>query len=118
MAELRLELFKKVVSPLLRLTDPSEYRSYKETLTFEGGYAFATATEFTVRKSDGTVFRSSLSHYESDPLFETYLGHFENGKPFRLVMASGVLAQLDPNPTIAIAGLSKTAWAVHYSVKP
>lgn len=118
MPELRLEFSKKVASPTLMITNPSEYKSYKEALTFEGGYAFATATDFTVRKRDGTVFKCALSHYESDPLFETYLGHFESGKPFRLVFASGVLAKLDPNPTIAIAGLSKTAWAVHYFVKP
>lgn len=118
MAYLRLELYKKVTSPDLETSDPNEYKSYKEVLSLDGGRSFATATELTIQKKDGSVFRSALEHYESDFLTETYLGHFENGTPFRFVFASKNNPFASLNPMVSFAGLSKTSWAVHFYVKP
>ena len=66
MPALRLEMHKKVISPLYKITHPEEYKMYEEVLSFEGGYAFASEDELAIRKSDGTFFRTDLRHYESD----------------------------------------------------
>lgn len=118
MAKLRLELYQKTASPALMITNPSEYKSYKEALSFDGCYAFASATDLTVWKNDGTIFRTPISHYESDFITETYLGHFESGKAFRFLFASdsNPMAQIDPMVTFASA--STSGWAVHYRVRP
>ena len=117
MAELKLELYREVTKPMLRLFSPKQYASYKEALSFNGGYAFATATKLTIRKTDGTVFTSELSHYESDILTETYVGRLTNGEPFRFIFASNnnPLARIDP--LVGFSGMSKSDWAVHYRVK-
>ena len=73
MPALRLEMYKKVISPLYKITHPDQYKMYEEVLSFEGGYAFASEDELTVRKTDGTTFRTALRHYESDFLTETYI---------------------------------------------
>ena len=58
---------------MYKVTNPKQYKLYKEVLTFDGGMSFASADELVVKKKDGTTFRSSLRHYESDFLTETYL---------------------------------------------
>ena len=42
MPALRLEMYKKVISPLYKMTHPDQYKMYEEVLSFEGGYAFAS----------------------------------------------------------------------------
>lgn len=118
MPTLRLEMYKKVISPLYRITHPQGYKMYKEVLSFDGGYAFASEDELTIRKTDGTVFRTALQHYESDFLTETYVGRLSNDEQFRFIFASNnnPLAQLDP--MVTFGSMSKSGWAVHYRVRP
>lgn len=118
MPALRLEMYKKVISPLYKITHPDQYKMYEEVLSFEGGYAFASEDELTVRKTDGTTFRTPLSHYESDFLTETYVGKLSNGEQFRFIFASknNPLAQMDP--MVTFGSMSTSGWAVHYRVKP
>lgn len=117
MPALRLELYKKVFTPLYEKKHPEQYKLYEEALSFENCYAFASEDELIVNKKDGTVFRTPLRHYESDFLTETYLGKFSNGEPFRFIFASQTnpLAQLDP--MVTFGSVSTSGWAVHYRVR-
>lgn len=117
MPTLRLELYKKVFTPLYRSIHPEQYKMYEEALSFEGGLAFASKDELIIHKTDGTVFRTSLRHYESDFLTETYLGEFSNGELFRFIFASQTnpLAQIDP--MVTFGSMSTSGWAVHYRVR-
>lgn len=118
MPTLRLELYKKVISPLYKITQPKQYKMFKEALSFEGGYAFASEDELTIRKTDGSTFRTALKHYESDLLTETYVGFLSNGEQFRFIFASNTnpLSQIDP--MVTFGSMSTSGWAVHYRVKP
>lgn len=51
MQELRLEMYKKTISPLYKITHPDQYRMYEEVLSFEGGYSFASKDELTIIES-------------------------------------------------------------------
>ncbi|MBR6592275.1 MAG: hypothetical protein IKK81_06620 [Prevotella sp.] len=118
MPALRLELYKKVFLQDYQVTHPEQYKMYEEVLSFEGGYAFASEDELTVRKTDGSTFRTELRHYESDPFTETYTGRLSNGELFRFVFAckDNPLAQIDP--MVTFGSMSTSGWAVHYRVKP
>lgn len=116
--QLRLELYKKVISPLYQIINPEQYKMYKEVLTFEGGYAFASEHELTVRKTDGTMFKTALSHYESDFWTETYVGRLSNGEQFRFVFASSNNPKAQMDPMVTFGSMSTSGWAVHYRVKP
>lgn len=61
MPELRLEMYKKTISPLYKITHPDQYRMYEEVLSFEGGYSFASKDELTVRKQ---MVRHSVLHLD------------------------------------------------------
>ena len=117
MPALRLHLFKSVESKFYRFTNPAQHALYKEVLTFDGGMAFATETELIVEKVDGKVFKTPLSHFESDMLTETYIGRFENGEKFRFIFASSQnpMAQIDP--MVSFGSLSTTGWAAHFKVR-
>ena len=84
----------------------------------ESQQLFASEDELTVRKTDGTTFRTALRHYESDFLTETYVGRLSNGEQFRFIFASenNPLAQMDP--MVTFGSMSTSGWAVHYRVKP
>lgn len=118
MPALRLEMYKKVISPMYKIMHPVQYTMYEEVLSFEGGLAFASEDELTVRKTDGTIFRTDLKHYESDFLTETYVGKLSNGEQFRFIFASdkNPLALIDP--MVTFGSMSISGWAVHYRVKP
>lgn len=115
---LKLTLFKNVISPDLENTNPHLYQSYLTALSFDGGYALISADELVVKKSNGTEFRSELSFYETDTfsMTETYIGHFENGETFRLLFASDNNPHAETDPMLSFGGMSKSAWAIHYSV--
>lgn len=117
MGALRMTICKKTAPTLLRFTDPKQYEMYKEVLSFDGGLGFASEDEVIVKKTDGTTFRASIRHYESDFLTETYVGRFPNGEQFRFLFASSnnPLAQLDP--MVSFAGMSTSGWAVHFKVR-
>lgn len=119
MPELRLEMYKKTISPLYKITHLDQYRMYEEVLSFEGGYSFASKDELTVRKTDGTTFRTSLRHYESDFLTESYVGRLSNGEQFRFIIASenNPLTLID-GPMVTFGSMSPSGWAVHYMLKP
>jgi len=116
MGYLKLSLYQETAPSMYKVTNPEQYKLYKEVLTFDGGMSFASADELIVKKKDGTTFRSSLQHYESDFLTETYLGHFPNGLPFRFLFASASNPMAQLNPMISFAGMDKDGWAVHYRV--
>lgn len=118
MPALRLEMYKKVISPLYRIFRPKQYKMYKEVLSFDRGYAFASENELTIRKNDGTTFCTAIRHYESDLLTETYVGRLSNGEQFRFLFASNnnPIAQMDP--MVTFASMSSSGWAVHYRVRP
>lgn len=118
MPALRLQLYKKTEPALYAMTDPNQHRLYKEVLSFDGGYAFASEDELTVRKPDGSIFRTAISHYESDVFTETYLGHFPTGESFRFLFASATNPMAQLNPMVTFAGMSTTGWAVHFKVRP
>lgn len=117
MPALRLEMYKKVISPLYRIIHPEQYKMYKEVLSFESGYAFASKDELTVRKTDGTTFRTALKHYESDFLTETYVGKLSNGEQFRFIFASDNHPFAKIDPMVTFGSMSTSGWAVHYKVK-
>lgn len=112
MPALRLHLYKSVE------IDSSQHSSYEEALSFEGGLAFATEDELVIKKTDGSVFQTSLVHYESDMLTETYVGHFDNGEPFRFLFASSTNPMASINPMVTFGSMSTSGWAVHYKVRP
>lgn len=114
MPALRLQKFKEV----LITSNPKQVQMYKEVLSFDGCYAFASADELTVQRKDGSVFRTAITHYESDYLTETYVGHFPNGEAFRFIFASNSnpMAQIDP--MVSFGSMSSSGWAVHFKVRP
>lgn len=118
MPALRLHLYKKTEPDLYAVTDPDQHRLYEEVLSFEGGYAFVSEEELTVRKPDGSIFRTAISHYKSDVFTETYLGHFPTGEPFRILFASATNIMAKFNPEVTFAGMSTTEWAVHFTERP
>ena len=111
---LRLELYKKVE----RHTDMEQHKMFEYVLRFDGGYAFASADELLVKKRDGTIFRSDIVLYESDPLTTTYIGHFPNKQPFRFVFASETNPMATLDPMVSFGSMSTSGWAIHYRVKP
>ena len=81
MPALRLELYKKVFLQDYQVTHPEQYKMYEEVLSFEGGYAFASEDELTVRKTDGSTFAQnyaitnrihSLKHIQEDLAMGSY----------------------------------------------
>ena len=108
MPALKLHLYKSVE------IDSTQHSLYEEALSFDGGLAFASEDELVVKKTDGTVFRTSLVHYESDVLTETYVGHFEDGKPFRFLFASNNNPLAAINPMVTFGSMSTSGWAVHF----
>ena len=115
MPALRLEMYKKVISPLYKITHPDQYKMYEEVLSFEGGYAFASEDELTVRKTDGTEFHTSLRHTESDFATETFVGVM-NGNKFRFLTPGDVVKTLGHN-MVTFASVSTSGWAVHYDIR-
>lgn len=118
MSYLKLKLQSKHVPIMYRFTNPSEYKSVEEVLSFDGGFAFASSDELTVKKPNGETFVSALRHYESDFLTETYVGKFENGRPFRFLFASDSNPMARIHPMVTFAGMSTDGWAVHFDVCP
>ena len=84
MGTLRMHLYQKTFSSFC---DEEQKKMYNEVLSFESAMTFASADELIVEKTDGSVFRTAISHYESDPLTETYIGKMF-GKTFRFLFAS------------------------------
>ena len=89
---------------------------YNEILKFENGYLSATSDELTVKKPDGTVFKTQLEHIETDPLMETYLGKWDDDSTFRFVKSSDTHPLKDVDPMIGFASISKAGWAVHFYI--
>ena len=117
MPYLKLSLYKKTVPFMYELRNREQYELYKEVLSFNGGMSFASAEELVIKKTDGSTFRCSLQHYESDFLTETYLGHFPNGQPFRFLFASSNNPMAEIDPMVSFAGMAHDGWAVHYRVR-
>lgn len=117
MPALRMSLYKSFMSPLYKMVNPVQNRMYNKILSFEGALAFASEHELIVQKTDGTVFRSPLQHYESDYITETYVGRMD-GEQFRFLFASSSnpLAQIDP--MVTFASMSTSGWAIHFKVHP
>ena len=113
---LKLSLYQEHVPFGYNVTHPKQYQMYKEVLSFNGGFSFASADEVIVKKKDGTTFRSPLRHYESDFLTETYVGRFPNGQPFRFLFASNTNPMAKLNPMVTFAGMATDGWAVHFNV--
>lgn len=119
MAALRFELYKQSApSEAFCTQNPKQKQMYQEFLSFNGGLSFASEDEVIVKKTDGTIFRSSIHHYESDFMTETYVGQFSNGERFRFLFASkdNPVGLIDP--IVTFASMSTSGWAIHFRVKP
>ena len=112
----RLKLKQSTISKLYKITHRDQYSMYNEILKFENGYLSATSDELTVKKPDGTVFKTQLEHIETDPLMETYLGKWDDGSTFRFVKSSDTHPLKDVDPMIGFASISKAGWAVHFYI--
>ena len=116
MKEYKLKLHKNVTAPFLDNVSPRQYSSYKEAMSFDGGTLTIDSTALNIKRKDGSVFQSDLSHCESDAITETYTGHFDNGETFRFLFVSDKNPSAFFSPMVAFAGMSQSAWAVHFSV--
>lgn len=110
-----MTLYQKTISPMYKITHPTQKKMFDEVLTFDGGMAFASADELTVQKPDGTVFRTPLRHYESDFMTETYIGKL-NGEEFRFLFASPNNPMARIHPMVSFASVSTSGWAIHFNV--
>lgn len=117
MPALRLQLYKKAITPSYKILHPEQNKMYEEALSFDGGLAFATAEELTIKKVNGSIFRTPLCHYESDYMTETYVGEIL-GEPFRFVFASDSNPTAFWDPMVTFGSMSSSGWAVHYRVHP
>lgn len=112
----RLTLKQSKISGLYKITHRDQYKLYNEILKFENGYLSAKSDELTIRKPDGTVFKTHLEHIETDFLTETYLCQFDDGSKFRFVKSSDTHPLKDVDPMIGFASISKAGWAVHFYI--
>lgn len=112
----KLSFKQESLSPLLRFRHPDQYRMYLEVKTFEGGNLSVSKEKMKIKKRDGTTFETSLSHYESDMLTETYVGTLNDGQKFRFLMASESNPMKDFDPFVSFASISTSGWAVHYHI--
>ncbi len=119
MAALKFELYEQSApSETFLFLNPKQKQMYQEILSFDGGVGFASEDEIIVKKTDGTMFRSSIHHYESDFMTETYVGHFPNGERFRFLFASQSNPMALIDPMVTFASMSTSGWAIHFRVRP
>ena len=112
----RLKLKQSKISPLYKITHRDQYNLYNEVLTFENGFLSVQSDELTIKKSDGTVLKTHLEHFETDYLTETYIGQLDDGSKFRFVKSSDTFPLKDVNPFVGFASISKAGWAVHFYI--
>lgn len=116
MQSFKLTLRENKISPLYKITHPEQKRMYNEILTFDGGVISYTKNDLSVQKPDGTVFRTSLRHYETDFITETYIGIL-NGNEFRFLFASESNPMASVDPMVTFGSVSTSGWAIHFNIE-
>ena len=109
-----MHLYQKVA---ISFSDSKEKDMYQEFLSFDGALTFASKDELIVEKTDGCIFRTPISHYDSDILFETYVGQLF-GRQFRFLFASKTNPISDIDPMVTFASMATSGWALHFRVRP
>lgn len=115
MSALRMSLDNTFLSPLYKIANPIQKKIFNKILAFDGALAFASEDELIVKKTDGTIFRSPLKHYESDFITETYVGEMD-GVQFRFLFANPNNPFLRQTQMVTFASMSTTGWAIHFKV--
>ena len=99
---------------------PDEVPYFELAKTFHECQYEMTDDLFVVYRNGREIFASNIELYESDHIYKTHRGQFENGKRFRIVQASDELkplAKANGVDSLTIGSMFSDGYAVRFQIE-